>query len=302
MNTQTETLLYEFKQESISQLEIALEEIHMLKKQTVLNEDTMNLLNRIVHNLKGSASFLSLKDLEAIAHSSEDLLDELKNTKNKKTNDVIENLVINFEKCITIILGLNDKDTSTNDMSLEDVIILSKKNALSMAMEQNKQVQFDYSGENAIVEPNTIRFLKEIIFHLIRNSVIHGIELPSERKVSGKSSIGLISIKCHQDATNLVVDICDDGRGIDLQRLTEKALSMGKNMEELSQKYLKNDPFQIIFLPGLSTSQETTLMAGRGIGMDIVKKNLIQINGTCEIKSTEGKGTLFKLKIPKAKS
>src|SRR5262249_36613092 len=134
--------------------------------------------------------------------------------------------------------------------------------------------------------------------HLVRNAVDHGIESPAQRVNSGKPAHGTVTLDAYHQGNQIVIEVNDDGRGIDRERLTAKAVERGliKPSEALAMD--EADVNDLIFHPGLSTAEQVTSISGRGVGMDVVKAVLEKLKGSVSIKSTPGKGTTFYLKVP----
>ncbi len=162
---------------------------------------------------------------------------------------------------------------------------------------QKKNIELHISGEDTELDKTMIEQIADPLKHMVRNSVDHGVEGAAERKKAGKPEKGNIWLRAYQEEGNVVIDIEDDGKGIDADIIFEKAKSKGlvkKNKEHLSDEEI----FSFIFLPGFSTAQQVTEISGRGVGMDVVKKNIESLKGKIEVSSTLGKGSRFKIKIP----
>ncbi len=134
--------------------------------------------------------------------------------------------------------------------------------------------------------------------HIIRNSVDHAGQTPEEREAAGKPEKNTITIMAMLDDDNLMFSIEDDGRGIPIDKIKSKILSQGMATEEEVEKLSDSEIFQYIFLPGFSTTTETTNLSGRGVGMDVVKTNIDKLGGTIEIESTPGAGSSIRFIIP----
>lgn len=159
-----------------------------------------------------------------------------------------------------------------------------------------KNVNLKVSGETTELDKTVIERLSEPMTHLIRNAVDHGIEPPEERVAAGKDPQGTLSLSAEQKAGRIVIEISDDGRGIDRERVLAKAVANGivSADAELSDEEIN----QLIFAPGFSTAAEVTSVSGRGVGMDVVKSNVKDLGGRITITSTAGKGTTFTLALP----
>jgi two-component system chemotaxis sensor kinase CheA len=133
--------------------------------------------------------------------------------------------------------------------------------------------------------------------HMVRNAVDHGIEdSAAARRAAGKSETGLIQLRAFHKGGNIVVEIADDGRGLDRERILQKAYEKGLLRE--GEVPADRDIYNLIFEPGFSTAKQVTDISGRGVGMDVVRRNIEELRGTCEIQSTPGKGSVFSIKLP----
>lgn len=165
-----------------------------------------------------------------------------------------------------------------------------------LSVEMAKDIDFVTSGSDTELDKTIIENLSDPIMHIIRNSIDHGIEEPNEREAKGKSPRGKIELKAFYSGTNVIIQVKDDGAGIDPEAIREKAVSKGLVPPErkLSQKEIMD----LIFLPGFSTAQKVTDISGRGVGMDVVKKKISDIRGEVEVTSEVDKGTTITIRLP----
>jgi two-component system chemotaxis sensor kinase CheA len=167
-----------------------------------------------------------------------------------------------------------------------------------LASNLHKDIQLDIRGKDVALDRSLIESLSDPLTHMVRNAVDHGIELPEDRARVGKGRQGMLSIDARHEAGQVVVEIADDGRGIDPERIAKVALSKGLITAEKLDAMSAKDKTALIFLPGLSTNTQVSDVSGRGVGMDVVKTNLDRLGGKVEILSTVGKGTTFRIKLP----
>ncbi len=160
----------------------------------------------------------------------------------------------------------------------------------------NKKVSFSMSGEDTELDRTVIEKLADPLMHMVRNSIDHGIEGEEERRELGKPETGSVHLSAMHSGGNIHVLIKDDGRGLDIERLKEKAIKSGVIKEDsiLSEQ----ECFQLIFHPGLSTANKVTDVSGRGVGMDVVKSNIESMRGNIKIESVKGEGTTFDISLP----
>ena len=164
--------------------------------------------------------------------------------------------------------------------------------------EFKKDIELKVEGEETELDRSLIEALVDPMVHIIRNSIDHGIELPDERERKGKNKKGLLTIRAYNEGNHVIIDIFDDGKGINLQavkdKVKEKGLMTDSELASLSPKEAMN----LIFIPGLSTAQKVTSVSGRGVGMDVVKTNIEKMNGQAYIDSEEGQWTKLTIKLP----
>jgi len=167
-----------------------------------------------------------------------------------------------------------------------------------LAATLHKDIQLDVRGKDVALDRSLIESLSDPLTHMVRNAVDHGIELPEDRVRAGKKRQGSISIDARHEAGQVVVEIVDDGRGIDPERIGQVALAKGLITADKLEGMSAQDKTALIFLPGLSTTKQANDVSGRGVGMDVVKTNLDRLGGKVEIISVADKGTTFRIKLP----
>jgi len=165
-----------------------------------------------------------------------------------------------------------------------------------LSRKSGKEVVLTMKGEETEIDRNMVEEIYEPLVHMIRNSVDHGIEMPEERTRAGKDPTGTIFISAEQKGGNIAIDIEDDGRGLDVKRIRDKAIERG--IISASDQLDEKTTFDLIFHPGFSTKDTVTEVSGRGVGMDVVKKCVERLRGKMEISSQFGKGSSFHVKLP----
>jgi len=161
-----------------------------------------------------------------------------------------------------------------------------------------KDVNLVITGQDTDLDKSILDMLAEPLAHLVRNSVDHGIELPEERLQAGKASQGTVRLAAYHQGNQIVIEVADDGRGIDRDRLVAKAIEKGILTQSEAGEMTEQLALDLIFHPGLSTADHVTSISGRGVGMDVVKTVLDRLKGTISIKTEEAKGTTFYLRVP----
>lgn len=231
--------------------------------------------------------------------------------------DIVGELVINQSMLKQEILANRVKlDISDRTLSeLENITTTIKNLVLSMGMlpiaeifnklkvvarntsqELGKTVFIDIEGEETELDRNVMETIYDPLMHIVRNAIDHGIEAPDEREKIGKNKIGKISLKAEHKGSGIEITVSDDGKGIDKDKILDKALKM--KLIDSKENIAEKDIYNLIFLPGFSTSENVTTVSGRGVGLDVVKKNLDLIHGRVEIQSELGKGSKFIIKLP----
>ncbi len=166
-----------------------------------------------------------------------------------------------------------------------------------MCKQLGKDIQLEIYGEETEVDKNIIEHIADPIMHIIRNSADHGIELPETREAGGKDPKGTISLEAESSGSDVIIRIRDDGAGLNKAKILNKAKNNGM-LTKPENEYSDKEIFQFVFMPGFSTNEKVTEFSGRGVGMDVVFKNLELVNGQVFVDSTPGEGSTFTMKIP----
>jgi chemosensory pili system protein ChpA (sensor histidine kinase/response regulator) len=166
------------------------------------------------------------------------------------------------------------------------------------AKSANKLVELDLTGSETELDNNIIQQISDPLVHLVRNSVAHGIEHSEDRQAAGKTETGKVSLRAYHRGNHIYVEVEDDGRGIDYERVKQSAIERGLVSAETADRLTERDLREMLFHPGFSTAPVKTELAGRGVGLDVVRANLTALNGEIDIQSTSGQGTKFTLKVP----
>ena len=230
------------------------------------------------------------------------LAGELVLSRNQLREAVAQNdrraLVISSQRINLVTSELQDAIMQTRMQPVGNVFSKFPRVVRDMSHNLNKEIQLDIRGKDVELDKSLIEGLSDPLTHMVRNSVDHGIESHEERLRAGKKSTGTIRLEARHEAGQVVVEIADDGRGLDPQRIAASAVKKGLIGQEKLQGMSDKDKMALVFLPGLSTAEKVTDVSGRGVGMDVVKTNLDRLGGKVEIESEVGKGTLFRIKLP----
>ncbi|MCB9073583.1 MAG: chemotaxis protein CheW [Bdellovibrionaceae bacterium] len=167
-----------------------------------------------------------------------------------------------------------------------------------VARDLNKKIEIHFFGSETELDKALLESVKDPLMHIVRNSCDHGIENPTERIQSGKSEVGNITIRAFHEGGQVVIEIADDGKGLDREKIINKAIEKNIIAPDKVNHLSEKDIYNFIFAPGFSTAQSVTNISGRGVGMDVVRKNIEKIGGMVDIDSVQHKGTTMRLKIP----
>ena len=170
--------------------------------------------------------------------------------------------------------------------------------ARDLARQLGKDVELELIGEETEVDKTMIEDLADPLVHLVRNAVDHGIEPSEERLLAGKPSKSIVRLEARQEGDHIVLIIADDGRGMSPERIRMKAVEKGIISEEEANMLDDRQSLNLIFMPGFSTKTQASAVSGRGVGMDVVKTNIQKLNGSVEIRSEPGKGSVFMISLP----
>ncbi|HRP70604.1 MAG TPA: chemotaxis protein CheA, partial [Turneriella sp.] len=167
-----------------------------------------------------------------------------------------------------------------------------------MARKQHKEIRVIIEGEETELDKAILEEISDPLLHMIRNSVDHGIEMPDVRVKNGKSREGTLLIRAEHEGDRVSIFVEDDGGGLNTQKILAKALEKGIVSAKTAENLSEREIFQLIFAAGFSTADKVSELSGRGVGMDVVKNNILRLNGTVDVESAQGVGTRITLKLP----
>src|SRR5579859_1678576 len=167
-----------------------------------------------------------------------------------------------------------------------------------LSVEMGKKIDLQMLGAETELDRQVLELNKDPLTHMVRNSADHGLEMPEDRKKAGKAEVGKIVLNAFHEGGHIIIEISDEGRGLGIQRIKNKAIANGLATEAETEQMGDQQIAQFIFRAGFSTAEKVTSVSGRGVGMDVVKTNIEKIGGTIELKTVDGKGTTFTIKIP----
>ena len=216
----------------------------------------------------------------------------------KEHNDIYKKIVERLETLDRDIRELQESVMSVRMVPMESVYARLPKMVRDLAKKLDKKVKFEHFGDNVEIDKMMVEGLMDPLTHIIRNSLDHGIETPDTRKQKGKKEGGTLTITAAQESGNIIISIKDDGAGIDVDRVANKALENGVITEDELNKMSFADKTMLIFSAGLSTAKEVSDVSGRGVGMDVVANNIHSLGGKIDIKTEFGRGTELKIILP----
>ncbi len=242
-----------------------------------------HLMNLIGELVLGKNRLLKIYDDVEERYEGEKFLEEL--------NQVVSSVS-------TVTTDLQIAVMKTRMLPIAKVFNKFPRMVRDLSRELNKNIELKISGEETELDKSIIEEIGDPLVHIIRNSCDHGIEDAETRLKAGKPEHGTIELKAYNEGNAIVIEIVDDGKGLDPDMLIQKSLEKGIITEREADNLSEKEVFGLIFKPGFSTAATVTNVSGRGVGMDVVKTNIEKLNGIIDIDSKVGKGTIIKLKIP----
>jgi two-component system chemotaxis sensor kinase CheA len=197
-----------------------------------------------------------------------------------------------------ITTNLHDAVMKVRMVPVERVFNRFPRMVRDLSYELGKKIILNMYGQDTEVDRTVIDEIGDPLIHLIRNSIDHGIEMPQERLQKGKPEQGTINLRAYHEGNNVIIEVSDDGRGIDIEKVKAKAVEKGIYTAEQVNDLSKDKILDLLFRPGFSTSDKVTDISGRGVGLDVVKNKIESLNGSIEILSEINKGTKFIIKLP----
>ncbi|HEX2873743.1 MAG TPA: chemotaxis protein CheA, partial [Polyangiaceae bacterium] len=195
-----------------------------------------------------------------------------------------------------IVRELQDMSMSLRMVPLRPTFQKLTRIVRDVAKKSDKLIQFVSTGDDTEIDRNMVDVIAEPLIHMVRNAADHGIESTAARIAAGKSATGTVRLAAYHSGGNVVIDLSDDGGGLDRDRILAKAAQKG--LIDPNKSLSESEIYQLIFLPGFSTTENVTDISGRGVGMDVVRRNIEQLKGRIEITSERGKGTVFSIRLP----
>jgi two-component system, chemotaxis family, sensor kinase CheA len=208
------------------------------------------------------------------------------------------NLVSPAQQLNLLTSELQEEVMRTRMQPISNVFDKFPRVVRDVATASGKQVLIEMEGKETELDRSLLEAIKDPLTHIVRNSVDHGIEMPDQRVARGKRPEGRLKLRARHEGGQVLVEISDDGAGIDTVRVKNKALERGVITAQQAARMTEGELLNLVFLPGFSTAEKVTNLSGRGVGMDVVKTNIDRVNGTVDLQSRLGAGTTIKIKIP----
>ncbi|HEY8484284.1 MAG TPA: chemotaxis protein CheA [Longimicrobiales bacterium] len=231
-----------------------------------------------------------------------DMIGELVVAHSIVAQDAAQNLDANTERMKNIahagkiVRELQDLSVSLRMVPLKATFQKMARLARDVAHKCGKLVNYVTEAEETEIDRNMVELINDPLIHMIRNAIDHGIEPPDVRARLGKPRAGTVRLSAYHASGNVVIEVSDDGRGLDRDKILKKAIALG--LVESDRGLSDNDIFNLIFEPGFSTAEQVTDVSGRGVGMDVVRRNIEAVRGRIEITSEPGKGSTFSIRLP----
>jgi len=198
----------------------------------------------------------------------------------------------------TVVTDMQTTVMKARMLPVENVFSKFPRLVRDLTVQSGKQVSFTMSGNDTELDRSVIEQLNDPLVHLLRNALDHGVETPGERVANGKEPVGSIALSAAPMENHILIQVRDDGSGIDPAKVVSKAVEKGLITQDSASRLTEQEACELIFLPGLSTAKKITDISGRGVGMDIVKSTVDRMGGHVAVESTLGKGTTFSITLP----
>jgi len=203
-----------------------------------------------------------------------------------------------FERVSACIAEIRDGITRTRMQRIDSLFAGLPRMVRDLSAELGKQVRLQADGGDVELDREMIEMIRDPLTHIVRNSIDHGIEAPDERAAAGKPATGVLKVSARQSGNQILIEVADDGRGIDGEALVRKARAAGLVSAEQAEKLTPSQKTALVFAPGLSTAGEVTAISGRGVGMDVVRANIERIGGVVDIDSKAAQGVRLCIRVP----
>lgn len=255
---------------------------------------------RLSHAINDAATREALFSLKRLA-ASEGMSGELQEAL-RLALDTLESQRRRLEETDALIQGalsrLQDHAMELRVVPVDTVFKRFPRVVRDIAQMQGKRIRLEVTGQEVRIDKAMVETLADPLLHMVRNAADHGIETPEVREAAGKPAEATLSLRAQQRGNRVMVQIADDGRGINTDRVLAKAIERGLARPDDAERLTAEDIYQFLFMPGFSTAEKVTETSGRGVGMDVVRTNVMRLGGSVSVESTLGRGSMFTLTMP----
>lgn len=203
-----------------------------------------------------------------------------------------------FERLSTCVADMRDVISKTRMQRVDRLFTAIPRMVRDLSRDLGKRIDLTLEGGDVEMDREMVEMVVDPLTHIVRNSIDHGIETPEKRRASGKPETGQLRLEARQSGNQIVIEIADDGQGIDSSRLVEKAIAAGRLTAQAAARMSENEKLDLIFQPGFTTASQVTAISGRGVGMDVVRANVERIGGLITLDNRPGRGLTIMLRVP----
>ncbi len=248
----------------------------------------------------GSAAESTLRVDVALLNRMMNLVGELVLTRNQVLQATASdpNLTLLSRRLDMVTADLRESVMKARMQPVSNIFSKMPRIVRDLSQSLGRKVRLQMEGQDTELDKSLLEAIKDPLTHAVRNSLDHGIEPPDIREANGKDPEGTLKLRALQEGSHVIIEVADDGAGINVERVRQKAIERGLITAERASGLVERELLQLIFLPGFSTAAAVTNVSGRGVGMDVVRTNVEKIGGKVEIDSRAGKGTTLRLRIP----
>lgn len=268
------------------------------KKADNITKNKKSTKNKAISNKVGKTVRVDIERLDNLMNLVSELI--IIKTRMEEIGDKNEKQSMDeaTEYLERITTNLHDAVMKVRMVPIERVFNRFPRMVRDLSKELGKKISLKMSGEDTEVDRTVIDEIGDPLIHLIRNSIDHGIETPEDRKMANKDELGTVYLRSYPDGNNVVIEVQDDGSGINIDAVKNKAINNNVISEERANQMDDNEVPELLFMPGFSTAEEITDISGRGVGLDVVKSKIESIGGIVEVSTKKNKGTKFTIRIP----
>ena len=268
------------------------------KKEVKEKSKDTNASKKSKQNMIGKTVRVDIDRLDNLMNLVSELIIIKTQMEDSGNSENAKNMHEAIEYLERITTSLHDAVMKVRMVPIERVFNRFPRMVRDLSKDLGKNIKLEMMGEETEVDRTVIDEIGDPLIHLIRNSIDHGIETPEIRAKAGKSETGVVKLLSYPDGNNVVIEVVDDGAGINTDKVRGIAISKNLISEEKANQLTKNEVAELLFLPGFSTAEKVTDLSGRGVGLDVVKSKIEAIGGVVEVETNEGAGSRFIIRIP----